>query len=279
MRLSSSALLRVSIPLMSLLLCAGNASAQFEKIDDLASQLTKELKPLKPRLVAVVDFRSSDDSTKPQGHYFAWILSSYLEERSKHKFAVANHVNFDRDLANLNIPSSTLVPGEALQATAPHLGADVLITGSVERRGDSYVLQATPISVRNGKSLSVISQSIKMTDFMESFVTPFPPNIIDASVESGSLNLAAPPSCIRCPDPSYNELARSKKVNGSCVLKVLISESGQAQQIRPTKLLGYGLDERAFEIIKTWRFKPATLKKDGTPVAVIVPIEVTFRIY
>lgn len=260
------------------LICASSASAQFDRVDDLASKITKELKPFKPHLVAVVDFRSFDDSAKPQGHYFAWILSSYLEERSKHKFAVASHVDFDKDLANLNVSSSTLVPGEALQSAAPRIGADVLITGTIEKLGNSYRLRVTPINVRDGKSLSTIDQSIKMTDFMESFVTPFPSNILDARAKGNLLSIAMP-SCIRCPDPSYNELARSKKVNGSCVLNVLISESGEPQQIRPTKLLGYGLDERAFEIIKTWKFKPTTLKKDGTPVAVIVPIEVTFHIY
>ena len=278
MRSSPSALFRLSILVISPMLCAATAFAQFEKIDDLASQLTKKLKPLKPHLVAVVDFRPPYGTTMPQAHYFAWVLSSYLEQRSKNKFAIANHIDFDKDLVNLNISSSTLVPGEALQAAAPHLGADVLIIGSIEKRDDSYLLQVTPINVREGKSLSAISESIKMTDFMESFVTPFPPNVRNAGPGGGAPDIAMP-SCIRCPDPSYNDLARSNKVNGSCVLTVLISESGQPQQIRPVKLLGYGLDEQAFETIKTWKFKPATLKKDGTPVAVIVPVEVTFRLY
>jgi TonB family protein len=214
----------------------------------------------------------------PQGHYFAWILSSYLDQHGNNKFAIANHIDFDKELTNRNIRSSTLVPGQALQSAAPDLGADVLLTGTIEQLGDSYLLQVTPINVRDGKSLSTISQSIKMTDFMESFVTPFPPNILDASGKGGSPSIAMP-SCIRCPNPSYNDLARKNKVNGSCVLNVLISESGEPQQIRPTKLLGYGLDERAFDIIKTWKFRPATLNRNGIPVAVIVPIEVTFRIY
>jgi len=275
---SRPAALRVSILLVSLLLSAATAFAQFEKIDELASQLTKELKPRKPHLVAVVDFRPPYGATMPQGHYFAWILSSYLDQHAKNKFVIANHIDFDKDLASRNIPSSTLVPGEALQSAAPHLGADVLLTGTIEQHDNSYVLQVTPINVRDGKPLSTLSQSIKMTDFMESFVTPFPPNILDASGRGGSPSIAMP-SCIRCPDPSYNDLARKKKVNGSCILNVLISESGQPRQIRPMKLLGYGLDERAFDIIKTWKFRPATLKRDGTPVAVIVAVEVTFRIY
>jgi TonB family protein len=58
----------------------------------------------------------------------------------------------------------------------------------------------------------------------------------------------------------------------------LISANGDLQQIRPLRLLGYGLDEQAFNAIKKWKFKPAT-REDGTPVATIVPVEVTFRLY
>ena len=46
------------------------------------------------------------------------------------------------------------------------------------------------------------------------------------------------------------------------------------QVVRP---LGMGLDEKAIEAVKQYRFKPATYK--GHPVAVRVNIEVNFRIY
>ena len=262
---------------MSLLLCAASASAQFEKIDELALQLTKELKPLKPIVVAIVDFRSADGSTLPQGHYFAWMLSSYLEERAKNKFAVANHMDFDNDLAKFNIPTSSLVPGESLQSIAPRLGADVLITGTIEKRGDSYFLQVKTMRVTNGKSLNPIAATIYTTEFLDSFLTPFPTDVPRLSGKNLSADFTLP-GCLHCPDPSYNDLARSEKIQGTCILDVLISETGEAKQVRPVKLLGYGLDERAFDAIKTWKFRPAKLKKDGTPIPAIVPVEVTFRL-
>jgi TonB family protein len=257
------------------LICASSASAQFDRLDDLASKITKELKPFKPHLVAVVDFRSPDDSTKPQGHYFAWILSSYLEERSKHKFAVASHVDFDKDLANLNVSSSTLVPGEALQSAAPRIGADVLITGTIEKRGNSYVVVVIPIRVSDEKPQGSLTATIIMSPFLESLVTPLPalPRFSGKNLPANSTM----PGCRYCPDPSYSNLARSERIQGTCIMEVLISEGGEAQQVRPIKLLGYGLDEQAFDVIKRWKFKPAT--RDGTPVAVIVPVEVTFRLF
>jgi TonB family protein len=87
------------------------------------------------------------------------------------------------------------------------------------------------------------------------------------------------PTCSYCPDPNYNDVARRERIQGISVFEVLISPTGVAQQMRPLRLLGYGLDERAFNTIKKWKFKPATSIEDGTPAAVIIPMEITFRLY
>jgi TonB family protein len=41
--------------------------------------------------------------------------------------------------------------------------------------------------------------------------------------------------------------------------------------------LGMGLDEKAIEAVRQWRFEPA--KKDGQPVPVMINVEVNFRLY
>jgi protein TonB len=40
---------------------------------------------------------------------------------------------------------------------------------------------------------------------------------------------------------------------------------------------GLGLEDKAIEAVKNWRFKPA-LGPNGKPVATLTPIEVTFRL-
>ena len=59
---------------------------------------------------------------------------------------------------------------------------------------------------------------------------------------------------------------------------MVVMPDGRATNIRVEKGLGMGLDERAVEAVKQWRFKPA-LGPDGKPVAVALTIELTFRLF
>ncbi|MBV8053289.1 MAG: energy transducer TonB [Acidobacteriaceae bacterium] len=85
------------------------------------------------------------------------------------------------------------------------------------------------------------------------------------------------PRPIYAPDPDYSEEARKAKFQGTVVLWVVVGPDGRPRDIRIYRSLGMGLDEKAIEKIRTWKFEPA--RKDGIPVAVQVNIEVSFRLY
>src|SRR5690349_9610690 len=85
------------------------------------------------------------------------------------------------------------------------------------------------------------------------------------------------PACLYCPEPQYSEDARKAKFQGIVVLQVIIQADGHATNIQVVKGAGLGLDEKAIEAVRTWRFKPA-IGPNGTPVATITPIEVNFRL-
>ncbi len=85
------------------------------------------------------------------------------------------------------------------------------------------------------------------------------------------------PRPIYAPDPDYSEEARKAKYQGTVVLWVIVGTDGHPRDIRVYRSLGMGLDEKAIERIRTWRFEPA--HKGGVPVAVQVNIEVSFRLY
>jgi TonB family protein len=86
------------------------------------------------------------------------------------------------------------------------------------------------------------------------------------------------PECLYCPPPLYSDDARKAKYMGSVVLQVTVTADGRAVNISIVKDPGMGLGEKAVESVRTWRFKPAA-GPSGKIVPVIVPIEVTFRLY
>lgn len=85
------------------------------------------------------------------------------------------------------------------------------------------------------------------------------------------------PIAIFRPDPAYSEEARKAKYQGTVVLWIVVDASGAVTECRVVKPLGMGLDEKAVETVKTWKFKPAL--KNGSPVPVKVMVEVSFRLF
>ena len=85
------------------------------------------------------------------------------------------------------------------------------------------------------------------------------------------------PRAVFAPDPEYSEEARKAKYQGTVVLWMIVGPDGRARDIRVTRSVGLGLDEKAIEAVKTWKFEPA--RKDGQAVAVQINVEVSFRLY
>ena len=77
-------------------------------------------------------------------------------------------------------------------------------------------------------------------------------------------------------EPEYSEEARKAKYQGTVLLYIEVDPSGHATNIRVARSLGLGLDEKAIEAVRKWKFKPGY--KDGKPVTVAATIEVNFRL-
>ncbi len=85
------------------------------------------------------------------------------------------------------------------------------------------------------------------------------------------------PHLIYGPEPEFSEEARKAKYQGTVLLQVVVGPDGRTHDIRVAQSLGMGLDEKAIEAIREWKFEPS--RKDGVPVAVLVDIEVNFHLY
>ena len=77
-------------------------------------------------------------------------------------------------------------------------------------------------------------------------------------------------------DPEYSEQARKSKYQGTVVLNLVVQRDGTVRDIRVLSSLGMGLDEKAIDAVKQWRFRPG--QKNGQSVDVSAVIEVTFRL-
>lgn len=85
-----------------------------------------------------------------------------------------------------------------------------------------------------------------------------------------------PPEAVYRPDAEYTDEARKAEVSGKVVLTLIVETNGAPSGIEVTKSLGMGLDEKAMEAVRQWKFRPATI--GGKPVRARVNVEVAFRL-
>ena len=80
------------------------------------------------------------------------------------------------------------------------------------------------------------------------------------------------------PEAEFSDEARRAKYQGVCIVALIVDTQGNPQNVHVIRPLGMGLDEKAIEAVRKYKFKPAM--RDGrTPVPVMVNVEVNFRLY
>ena len=84
------------------------------------------------------------------------------------------------------------------------------------------------------------------------------------------------PTLLREVKPVYSEAGRSQGIEGEVVLEVVVRSDGSVGAVRVARGLGAGLDQRAIDAVRQWKFSPA--RRHGTPVDVMVEIAVEFRL-
>lgn len=85
------------------------------------------------------------------------------------------------------------------------------------------------------------------------------------------------PTLVYKVEAEFSEEARKAKVSGNVVVGLVVDEKGNATRVHVVRGLGMGLDEKAIEAVRQFRFKPAL--ENGKPVKVEVNVEVNFQIF
>jgi TonB family protein len=85
-----------------------------------------------------------------------------------------------------------------------------------------------------------------------------------------------PPFLLHKIEATYTPEAHASHVEGTVVLYVEVTPEGFTENIRIIRSLDAGLDQKAIQAVREWRFRPGT--KAGKPVTVAATVEVNFRL-
>jgi TonB family protein len=86
----------------------------------------------------------------------------------------------------------------------------------------------------------------------------------------------SPPRLLHEVKPDYTEEARRQGIEGEVVMEIVVRQNGSVGDVKVLHGLGSGLDPRAIDAVRQWRFSPAN--RFGQPVDVIVEVSVEFRL-
>ncbi len=113
--------------------------------------------------------------------------------------------------------------------------------------------------------------------------SPVPPSQTTPSEDSTVYHIGGgvkPPRPIYVPDPEFTEEEKKNpdkaQYTGVVVLSMIVTGDGKPKDIKVAKSFRPDLDDRAVEVVRTWKFDPAT--KDGKPVMVKIMVEVHFHL-
>jgi periplasmic protein TonB len=85
------------------------------------------------------------------------------------------------------------------------------------------------------------------------------------------------PQVIHSVEPEFTPEARQANRQGTVSIHLIVDSQGVPQDIHVTRPLGMGLDQKAIEAVRQYRFRPAMYQ--GHPVSVQMVIEVEFHLH
>jgi len=240
-------------------------------LDDLAKRLSGALQRAQIQTVIIGDF-SGGDRVSLQGALLADQLWFAVLQQEK-GFRTLNRGLLHRQLYGHEVPNAAF---EQAQIEAAHvLGAEVLITGKIQRRANDLNIVITAVNVSAGRDISQWNWVVPRTTTLDELAVQ--PIQAKGPVYVLEQDGVSTPACLYCPYPQYSEVARKEKIEGTVVVEAMIDASGRAARVLELRGLPDGLTQRAMEVVQQWHFKAAQ-NADGRAVTVMVPVDVTFRL-
>jgi len=165
----------------------------------------------------------------------------------------------------------------ALEQTRQFAEAEAAIQRSIGILEKTYGRDAAPVGFALG-SLASIESNLNQDDLAKAALERQgairgKPAVQNAARVGGGVSA---PGVLSKQEPAYSDAALKKRIQGTVIISLVVDPSGMPADIAAQLPLGVGLDERAVEAVRTWRFQPG--KKDGQPINIQAQIEVNFRL-
>jgi TonB family protein len=130
-------------------------------------------------------------------------------------------------------------------------------------------------AMEDGKPVPVqinVEVNFQIDDAASASVPPAPKNAARTLPDG-----ATAPVLLYQVEPEYTNSARKAKKSGTVLVNLMIDKQGRPQHVRVLRRLDTGLDKKAIEAVKQYRFKPAM--KDNQPVEEALNVEINFQIF
>jgi TonB family protein len=261
---------------------APNAEAQ---MDSLASRVAGQIRQSKidpeNTKVFVFDFSNAVDKEFSQlGRLLADRFSTALLNQAD-GFVVLDRQLLTDYLKDNWIDQKEIQSNGIALAVARSMGATGVVRGDLGEDPDHQLLLT--LRLEGFGPAWAAGSLVTLTREMQALLKEPLPTFMRASPIPGEPGVLIPglngvgiPACIYCPAPLYDDAARAAKYQGTIVLSVVVTPDGRSDSILVLKGAPFLLNKQAMEAVQKWKFKPA--EKDGKPVRVRVPIEITFRV-
>jgi TonB family protein len=173
-----------------------------------------------------------------------------------------------------------------LSGIAPDVYADALVAAaqnlSSTRLMGCHMVARRTFHKRVARLLSDGMPRVSRTSTLRAAAVLFAGAVLAIGLLSGQETVykkgrgVSAPRILRRIDPQYTPNARADKLSGTVLLSMVVGADGLAHDIKVMKRVGDGLDEKAVEAVRKWRFVPG--QKEGVPVAVRAQVEVNFKL-
>jgi hypothetical protein len=237
----------------------------------------------------VLDFPSPEGKISPYGIRLADDLTAELARQQKRIHLVDRSLLQSRleELRKERVPANVQHSVPVARWLGQEVGASIVLIGEIVNVGPQAISVSARMQDVKDEKLASPSSEVQlplppsMAELTPADILPPLPQLGESIngqrvYRAGGQGVGLP-KCFYTPNPPYTDEARKFRMSGTVLLLALVEANGSLKPLRIERGLPFGINDYSSKIMVTWKCSPVLL--DGNPVAVIVPMEITFRLY